>query len=289
MSDYVIMTDSSCDLPKDYIVEHGLDVLDLFYNLDGVIYDGDNQMEIGEFYKKMREGSMPTTMAVNPEDVAAAMKKHLEEGKDILFIGFSSGLSASCQNERIAAEEMREVFPDRKIVVVDSLCASMGQGLLVHRALKLQAEGKSLEENEKWLEEHKLNLCHQFTVDDLHHLHRGGRVSKATAVLGTLINVKPVLHVDDEGKLVSLCNVRGRKKSIQALVANMEKTIGGFEDDNEDIFISHGDCLEDAKYLAKLIEEKFGPKNFTYSYVGAVIGSHSGPGTLALFYLGNKR
>ncbi len=289
MNDYVIMTDSSCDLPEEYIEEKKLDVLNLFYNLDGVIYGGDKKLPIGEFYDKMRNGSMPTTMAVNPEDASTAMKRHLEAGQDILFIGFSSGLSGSCQNEMLAAGEMREAYPDRKIVVVDSLCASMGQGLFVHYALKRQAEGMSLEENARWLEDHKLNLCHQFTVDDLNHLHRGGRVSKTAAVLGTLINVKPVLHVDNEGKLIPLRNVRGRKKSLQALVENMAQTITGFEEENEEIFISHGDCIEDARYVAKLVEERFGPKTFYFSYVGAVIGAHSGPGTVALFYLGCER
>ena len=289
MGKYVIMTDSSCDLSEEYIKEHGLDVLNLLYNMDGTIYGEDKTMDIKEFYAKMRGGSMPTTMAVNPEDVANAMRRHLEQGKDILYIAFSSGLSASCQNAVLGANDVRDEFPDRKIIVVDSLCASMGQGLFVHYALKRQAEGMSLEENARWLEEHKLNICHQFTVDDLHHLHRGGRVSKATAILGTMINVKPVLHVDDEGKLISLYNVRGRKKSLQALVSNMEKTIGGFENENDDIFISHGDCMDDVLYLEKLIEEKFGKKNFYVNYVGAVIGAHSGPGTMALFYLGNKR
>lgn len=289
MGKYVIMTDSSCDLSEEYIKEHGLDVLNLLYNMDGTIYGEDKTMDIKEFYAKMRNGSMPTTMAVNPEEVADAMRRHLEQGEDILYIAFSSGLSASCQNAVLGANDVRDDFPDRKIIVVDSLCASMGQGLFVHYALKRQAEGMSLEENAKWLEDHKLNICHQFTVDDLHHLHRGGRVSKATAILGTMINVKPVLHVDDEGKLVSLYNVRGRKKSLQALVTNMEKTIGGFENENEDIFISHGDCMDDVLYLEKLIEEKFGKKNFYVNYVGAVIGAHSGPGTMALFYLGNKR
>lgn len=289
MGKYVIMTDSSCDLSEEYIKEHGLDVLNLLYNIDGTIYGEDKTMDIKEFYAKMRGGSMPTTMAVNPEDVANAMRRHLEQGEDILYIAFSSGLSASCQNAVLGANDVRDEFPDRKIIVVDSLCASMGQGLFVHYALKRQAEGMSLEENVRWLEEHKLNICHQFTVDDLHHLHRGGRVSKATAILGTMINVKPVLHVDDEGKLISLYNVRGRKKSLQALVSNMEKTIGGFENENDDIFISHGDCMDDVLYLEKLIEEKFGKKNFYVNYVGAVIGAHSGPGTMALFYLGNKR
>ena len=289
MGKYVIMTDSSCDLSEEYIKEHGLDVLNLLYNMDGTIYGEDKTMDIKEFYAKMRNGSMPTTMAVNPEEVADAMRRHLEQGEDILYIAFSSGLSASCQNAVLGANDVRDDFPDRKIIVVDSLCASMGQGLFVHYALKRQAEGMSLEENAKWLEDHKLNICHQFTVDDLHHLHRGGRVSKATAILGTMINVKPVLHVDDEGKLISLYNVRGRKKSLQALVTNMEKTIGGFENENDDIFISHGDCMDDVLYLEKLIEEKFGKKNFYVNYVGAVIGAHSGPGTMALFYLGNKR
>ena len=289
MGKYVIMTDSSCDLSEEYIKEHGLDVLNLLYNMDGTIYGEDKTMDIKEFYAKMRGGSMPTTMAVNPEDVANAMRRHLEQGEDILYIAFSSGLSASCQNAVLGANDVRDEFPDRKIIVVDSLCASMGQGLFVHYALKRQAEGMSLEENVRWLEEHKLNICHQFTVDDLHHLHRGGRVSKATAILGTMINVKPVLHVDDEGKLISLYNVRGRKKSLQALVSNMEKTIGGFENENDDIFISHGDCMDDVLYLEKLIEEKFGKKNFYVNYVGAVIGAHSGPGPMALFYLGNKR
>ena len=289
MGKYVIMTDSSCDLSEEYIKEHGLDVLNLLYNMDGTIYGEDKTMDIKEFYAKMRGGSMPTTMAVNPEDVANAMRRHLEQGEDILYIAFSSGLSASCQNAVLGANDVRDEFPDRKIIVVDSLCASMGQGLFVHYALKRQAEGMSLEENVRWLEEHKLNICHQFTVDDLHHLHRGGRVSKATAILGTMINVKPVLHVDDEGKLISLYNVRGRKKSLQALVSNMEKTIGGFENENDDIFISHGDCMDDVLYLEKLIEEKFGKKNFYVNYVGAVIGAQSGPGTMALFYLGNKR
>lgn len=289
MGKYVIMTDSSCDLSEEYIKEHGLDVLNLLYNMDGTIYGEDKTMDIKEFYAKMRGGSMPTTMAVNPEDVANAMRRHLEQGEDILYVAFSSGLSASCQNAVLGANDVRDEFPDRKIIVVDSLCASMGQGLFVHYALKRQAEGMSLEENVRWLEEHKRNICHQFTVDDLHHLHRGGRVSKATAILGTMINVKPVLHVDDVGKLISLYNVRGRKKSLQALVSNMEKTIGGFENENDDIFISHGDCMDDVLYLEKLIEEKFGKKNFYVNYVGAVIGAHSGPGTMALFYLGNKR
>ena len=289
MENYAIITDSACDLPEEYISEHNLDVVPLMCSLDGEIYGRDKQIEIREFYSRMRSGSMPTTMAINPEEAAVAMKKHLDKGEDVLYISFSSGLSASCQNAVMAANDLRNEYPSARIIVVDSLCASMGQGLLVHKALKLRQDGSTIEETAKWLEENKLHLCHQFTVDDLGHLQRGGRVSKATAVLGTLINVKPVLHVDDNGGLVSLKNVRGRKKSIQALVDNMAEVMPGYEDQNDDIFISHGDCIEDAQYMAGLIEERFGPKNFTYSYVGAVIGAHSGPGTLALFHMGSSR
>lgn len=287
MTEYIILTDSACDLPEEYIKEHDLKTISLVYNLDGVLYGSENQLDIKAFYDKMREGCMPTTMAVNPQEASDAMKEYLDQGKDILYIAFSSGLSGSCQNAMLAAADLRESYPERKIYVVDSLCASMGQGLLVHKALMLKENGKTIDENRDWLEANKLHLCHQFTVNDLNHLHRGGRVSKTTAVLGTLINVKPVLHVNDEGKLISLSNVRGRKKSLQTLVANMEKTMGDYE--NEEIFISHGDCIEDALYVQKLIEEKFGKKKFLFSYVSAVIGSHTGPGVLALFYMGDKR
>lgn len=287
MTEYIILTDSACDLPEEYVKEHDLKTIDLVYNLDGVLYGGENQLDIKAFYDKMREGCMPTTMAVNPQEAADAMREYLDQGKDVLYIAFSSGLSGSCQNAMLAAADLRESYPERKIYVVDSLCASMGQGLLVHKSIMLKEKGKTIDENRDWLEANKLHLCHQFTVNDLNHLHRGGRVSKTTAVLGTLINVKPVLHVNDEGKLISLSNVRGRKKSLQTLVANMEKTMGDYE--NEEIFISHGDCIEDALYVQKLIEEKFGKKKFLFSYVSAVIGSHTGPGVLALFYMGDKR
>ena len=289
MNTYVIMTDNMADLPEDYIREHNLAVLSLSYILDGETYDRDHPLEVGEFYHRMREGSMPTTSQVNPEQAKEAFTACLEQGKDVLYIAFSSGLSGTYNSGKIAAEEIREEgrFPDRKLMVLDSLSASLGEGLLVHKAVQLKEAGKSLEEVAAWVEEHKLNLCHNFTVDDLFHLHRGGRVSKATAILGTMINIKPILHVDNEGHLIAIGKVRGRKKSLSTLVDRMGEQIKGFE--NPEVFISHGDCIEDARYVEKLVRERFGVESFIINYVGPTIGAHSGPGTIALFFMGNPR
>ncbi len=289
MNDYVIMTDNMADLPEDYIRSHGLEVISLSYILDGETYDREHPLEVGEFYNRMRSGSMPTTSQVNPEQAKTAFTACLEQGKDVLYIAFSSGLSGTCNSGRIATEEIREEghFPEQKIVVLDSLCASLGEGLLVHKAVQMKEAGKSLDETAAWVEEHKLYLCHNFTVDDLFHLHRGGRVSKATAVVGTMINIKPILHVDNEGHLIAVGKVRGRKKSLTALVDRMGEQMQGF--DNPEVFISHGDCLEDAGYVKKLVQERFGVEKFVINHVGPTIGAHSGPGTIALFFMGNPR
>lgn len=289
MSDYVIMTDNMADLPEDYIRDHGLEVLSLSYILDGKTYDREHPLEVGEFYNRMRSGSMPTTSQVNPEQAKAAFTACLEQGKDVLYIAFSSGLSGTCNSGRIAAEEIREEgkFPKQKLVVLDSLCASLGEGLLVHKAAAMKEAGKSMDEVAAWVEENKLHLCHNFTVDDLFHLHRGGRVSKATAIVGTMINIKPILHVDDEGHLIAIGKVRGRKKSLTALVDRMGEQMQGFE--NQEVFISHGDCIEDARYVEKLVRERFGIEKFIINHVGPTIGAHSGPGTIALFFMGNPR
>lgn len=284
---YIISTDSTADLPDSYMKEHGIVIQFLSYAFGDEIYGADNQMEPHAFYERMRSGEMPTTNACIPNEVQHSFETYLAEGYDILHISFSSGLSASYNNARIAANELMEQYPERKILLIDSLCASLGQGLLVHYAVTMKENGKTMEEVAEWLEQNKLHLCHQFTVDDLYHLHRGGRVSKATAILGTLINVKPVLHVDDEGHLTSVCNVRGRKKSLIKLVDHMEAQIEGFQ--NDVIFISHGDCLEDAEFVAALVRERFGIENIMINYVSPTIGSHSGPGTVALFHLGRKR
>lgn len=291
MNPYVIMTDTTADLPESYIREHGLSILSLSYILEGQTYDREHPLDVKEFYAKMRAGSMPTTSQVNPEQAKTAMCACLEKGLDVLYIAFSSGLSGTYNSGRIAAEEIAEegLFPERKIVVIDSLSASLGEGLLVHKAVKQKEAGKSLDEVADWVEKNKLRICHNFTVDDLFHLHRGGRVSKATAILGTMMNVKPVLHVDDEGHLIAIGKVRGRKKSISALVDRMAEQMKGFADQNDVVFISHGDCPEDVAFLEKLIREKFGITEFLVNEVGPTIGAHSGPGTLALFFVGEPR
>lgn len=289
MSKYIISTDINADLPKDYLDKHNIAIVSLFYGVDDVFYDGGLALDEKDFYAKMRNGAKVTTMACNPDDTEKAFRKILNEGNDILHIAFSSALSSSYNTVYVVGQQLSEEYPDRKIIVIDSLCASLGQGLFVHKAVQMKEAGKSMEEIEEWLEKNKLSLCHMFTVDDLHHLHRGGRVSKSAAIIGSLINVKPVLHVSDEGKLVPLLNVRGRKKSLQTLVENMESRYNGFEDMNDTIFISHGDCIEDAEYVATLVKEKFGEKEILINYVGPTIGAHSGPGTVALFFMGSPR
>ncbi len=289
MKQFIITTDTTCDLPQEYVEQHNLKLLPLYYNFDDVVYGDKNELSPKEFYNKMRGGSMPTTMAINPDIAREVFTGLLNEGYDILHIGFSSALSGSCSVAATAARDLVDEVPDANIKVIDSLSASLGEGLLVYKAVQMKEAGKSLDEIADWLENNKLNLCHIFTVDDLHHLHRGGRVSKAAAIIGSLINVKPVLHVDDEGRLVPLHNVRGRKKALVALVDQMEKKIPGFEGENDTVFISHGDSLEDAEYVASLVRERFNIKDILINYVCPTIGAHSGPGTIALFFLGNPR
>lgn len=291
MAEYIISTDTSCDFPLEYVKQHQLPLVTLFYSIDGVTGENDcpSSDVLKNFYDKMRAGSMTKTQQASIEDTEKVFREILKEGKDILHIAFSSGLSGTANAARLAAENMMEEFPGRKIIVIDSLCASLGQGLLVDYALKLQQQGKTMEETAKWLEDHIQNICHLFTVEDLKYLQRGGRISKTTALVGTMIGIKPVLHVDPEGKLVSISKVRGRKQSIQALVNKMEENIGKYRAEKQPIFISHGDCIEDANYLAELVKERFGYDEFLINDVGPTIGAHSGPGTLALFFMGETR
>lgn len=289
MEDFKIITDTTADLPESYIQENGLGIMVLPYIVDDVSYGGEQKMEVREFYDRMRNGMMPTTSQVNPETAKAYLNSFLEESRQLLVLSFSSGLSGTCSNVNLAAREIMEERPDCRIVVVDTLCASLGEGLLVHKAVQLKKQGKSLEETAQWVEAHKENLVHVFTVDDLFHLHRGGRVSKATAIVGTLAGIKPLLHVDEEGHLTAVGKVRGRKKSLQALVDMMEKQVGSWRDQNDCIFISHGDCAEDADYVRQLVQERFGVKDFLINEIGPTIGAHSGPGTVALFFMGDAR
>ena len=267
--------------------QHNITVHPLYYVLDDFQYGGERMIPKHEFYQRMRDGAIATTCASNPDVVSTLFTREVEAGYDVLHIGFSSALSSSYNNAAVVSREVMEAHPEAKITVIDSLAASLGQGLLVHYAVKLKEEGKSLEEVAEWVENNKLHICHQFTVEDLKYLYRGGRISKSVAILGTLINVKPVLHVDNEGRLVPMSNVRGRKKSLNTLVANMAAQIGDWK--NEIVFIGHGDSLADAEYVRDKVKEQFGIESFIVDYISPTIGAHSGPGTIALFHLGESR
>lgn len=284
---YQIITDSCCDLPAEKISELNIRVIPL-----NLLFRGESRLdavtdEIKEVYDGLRAGESASTSAVNPEGWTSVIEPALKEGKDALVLTFSSGLSTTYQSAVIAANELAEQYPDRKINVVDTLCASLGQGLLVMYACQKRDEGLDLDQLTQWVDENKGNLCQWFTVDDLMYLKRGGRVSAATALVGTMLKIKPVLHVDEEGHLINVAKVRGRKASIEALANKLGQL--GLPGKNDLITICHGDCIDDAKYLEQLLKEQYGTKEVFIGYTGAVIGSHSGPGTLAIFFLGNKR
>jgi len=287
MANYRIVTDSCCDFPRDMIPQLDITMVSLSLLFRDETHEDVTDEQIKTVYDALRVGESASTSAVNPDRWAAAMEPSLAEGQDVLVLAFSSGLSTTYQSAVIAAQELGEKYPERTIKVVDTLCASMGQGLLVWYACQKRDAGLSLEELYAWCESNKLHLCHWFTVDDLMFLKRGGRVSAATALVGTMLGIKPILHVDDEGHLISKSKVRGRKAALEARAAKAGEL--GLPGENDTMFISHGDCLEDAEYVAKLVKEKYGAKQVIISYVGAVIGSHSGPGTVALFFLGKNR
>ena len=283
---FKIITDSCCDLSAEMIAELELGIAALSLEMDGRAY-AEGEMAPVELYNHMRNGKMPRTSAVNPDGWAAAIRPALERGQDVLVLAFSSGLSATYQSAVIAAEELREEFPDRKLIVVDSLCAAVGLGLLVYTAARLRDEGKTIEETVAWVEAHKLNVCHWVTVEDLMHLKRGGRVSAATAVVGTMLNIKPIIRVDDNGKLESLAKCRGRKAALNYLLDRMAESYD--PEIGDTVFIGHGDCPEDAEYLANKVRERFGVKHVYINYIGAVVGAHTGPGVATVFFYGKKR
>ena len=284
---YKILTDSCCDFPPQRYRELGLISLPLSITFRGETYPDRNDDSLRDMYAGLRAGEAASTAAANPQQWEEALEPVLASGEDALILAFSSGLSTTYQSACIAADEMKERFPERKILVVDSLCASLGQGLLAYYAARKRDEGLGLEELKAWLEDNKLHLCHWFTVNDLMYLKRGGRINAATAIMGTMLSIKPILHVDDEGHLISVGKARGRKASIAALADKAAELGQGY--DNSLMFISHGDCREDAEALAALVKERCGVNEVYINYVGAVIGSHSGPGTLALFFLGQHR
>lgn len=289
MNDYMITTDNNADLPENFYKNHEVGYTYLSYTLEGKEYTEGNFLPVEEFYNKMRAGSMPTTSQVNPESARALFEPYLKDGRDILHIAFSSGLSGTFNSCRIAAEELMQEYPGRRVLVLDSLSASLGQGLLVYLAQERKERGGSIEDVANWVETHKRNIVHLFTVDDLDHLYRGGRVSRTTAFLGGMLNIKPILHVDDAGKLIPIGKVRGRKKSLLELADLMDRKIGSYAKSCNMIFISHGDCREEAEFLARKIKQKYQITTELINDVGAVIGAHSGPGTMALFFVGDVR
>ena len=284
-----IVTDSACDMPEEYLSQHGVVCVKLGYTMGEENYEGENglHLEPADFYARVRGGEMPTTSQVTGEIAKTHMEKILQKGRDVMAITFSSALSGTSGSFVVAQRELSALYPDRKIVVVDSLCASMGQGLLLDYALKKAETGASLEETAEYVEDLKLHICHYFTVDNLFHLKRGGRVSTATAIVGSLLKIKPVMHVSNEGKLVPIGKAMGRKKSLHQLVELLveDKDM----DENDPIFISHGDCMEDVEYVKKLLQERIPGVQIYVNYVGPVIGAHSGPGTVAIFNKGKKR
>lgn len=287
---YKIITDSSANLTEEMIEQYDIDIIPLVFKIgeeEFHSYVKGEKTDIKQFYDRMRQGEVITTSLISMEKCQKVFESNLKEGKDILYISFSSALSGTYNAAIMVAKNLEKDYPERKIYVVDSLSASMGEGLLVYHCTEQKRSGKSIDEVKDWLIENRLQLCHWFTVDDLFHLKRGGRISGTAALVGTVLGVKPVLHVDDEGKLVPASKVRSRKKSLIALVDEMEKTC--INPTEQIVFISHGDCIDDALYVEKLVRERLNVKDVMINYVDPVIGAHSGPGTIALFFLGKTR
>ncbi|WP_417142881.1 DegV family protein [Raoultibacter massiliensis] len=288
---FEIVTDSSSNLLEDMIDDFGLHILPLTFMIDGEQYQSylkGERTDLKQFYTMMREGKVITTSLPNLADSEKLFRKLLEDGQDILYLGFSSGLSGTYEAIDLLLKDLKAEFPDRTIRSVETLAASGGEGLLVYYAVQKKREGLGIDEIADWVKENRLHLAHWFTVDDLMFLFRGGRVSKTSAWAGTMLNIKPVMHVDDEGHLIPMEKVRGRKKSLNALVDHMRKS--AIEPISEQVvFITHGDCIEDAEYVAGKVREEFGVSDVYINYVDPVIGAHSGPGTMALFFLADKR
>ena len=287
MSKYVIITDSSADLTPEIINDPELITLQLDVLMEGEGSQANCDVDIKEFYAKLRAKKSATTSAVNIDTFIAMFEKYLSEGTDVLYLGFSSGLSGTYNAGLVAAKELADKYPDRKVYALDTLAASLGQGLLVYYAVKMKNDGADIETVRNFIEENKLHLCHWFTVDDLFFLKRGGRVNAATAIVGSMLSIKPVLHVDNKGRLINVGKARGRKASIDALFDKMKET--AIDPESQVVFISHGDVADDAEYLANRIRNELKVAKVVVGYVGAVIGAHSGPGTMALFYLGTER
>ena len=287
---YQIITDATADLNAELL--EGLPevkIIPMHVQVNGkeYLFGPGGNIDCDEFYGNLRSGQFASTSQINPETYREHFEKILKQGKDVLYLCFSSGMSKTIQSAQMAIAELREEYPDRTILCLDTLCAAVGEGLFVMEAARKQAQGMDIHELYSWLEAHRLNLCHWVTVDTFDHLKHGGRVSATSAVMGTLLGIKPLIHVDENGKLVSVAKCRGRKNALDTLVKKLEQD--GLPGKNDTVFISHGDCIEDAQYVAQQVRERCGVKTVIIDYVGAVIGSHSGPGTVAFFYLGTHR
>ncbi len=286
--DYVIVADSTNDLPEGYAEERGVRIVHLLYEIGGETYGKDSFITTKEFYDRMRAGEPTKTAAVNMDEMTECFENIINEGKDILFICISDGISSTNANGFATKAELEEKYPDAKIMVTNSLCASGGQGFLVYNAIKNKEAGMSVEENYKAIEDMKMNVVHKFTVDDLQYLMRGGRISKASAAIGTLINIKPLLHVDNEGKLVAEQKVRGRKKALTQLIKNMGDAMGSYRDKQDLIIVDHSDA-EDIDFVVDLIKELYNPKELLVGDITPTIGAHTGPGSVAIFFKGDIR
>ncbi len=290
MVDYKIITDVTADLSAEMVDKLGVLVIPMAFEMGGksyMEYPDKREMSLTDFYSRLRNGEVSITSQINNNTFLDYLEPILKEGKDILYVGFSSGLSGTFNASLIACQDLREKYPQRKIICIDSLSASAGEGMLVYNAAVKKAEGMSIDQLSEWLLNNRLNVCQWFTVDDLGHLKRGGRVSAIASVVGTMLGVKPVLHVNNEGRLIPVTKARGRKKSLEALVERMELTC--INPQEQVIFIGHGDCLDDAKLVENMIREKMKVKDVVINHIGTVIGSHSGPGTVALFFFGKER
>lgn len=286
MQDYVIFTDSTADLPQDLTKELDINVIPMELTLDGENYFEDLNLDFKKFYNDLKVGQLPKTTCINSAKYIDCFEPYLKDNKDVLYICLSSALSKTYECAQMAANELNKKY-SKKLIVVDSKSASLGQGLLVYYAAQKKKLGEGIDQVKTWLEENRIKLCHWFTVDDLFHLKRGGRVSATAAAFGTMLNVKPILNINNEGFLTPKGKIRGRKSSLLALVNEMEKTF--IPSENEIIFISHANSIEDAEFVAQTVREKFNIENIIINYIGPSVGSHTGSGTIALFFIGESR
>ena len=288
MRDFIISTDSTADLSPNYIKENNVVIYPLYYNIDGTEYiPGIYDISVKEFYASMKNGKLPTTSAANPQYVMEQMRKAVDSGYDVLHISLSSGLSSSYNNTAMCAQNIMEETKEATVIVIDSLCATVGQGLLVHKAVQMKKERKTIHEIAEWLNDKKKHIVHQFIVDDLFHLFRGGRVSKSAALVGTMLKVQPILFLNDEGKIEPMGKIRGRKKALNTLVDNISKKTNEIE--ISEVFISHADCIEDAEYVAERIKTKYDVKKSIINDICPTVGAHTGRGVVVATYFGNKR